>query len=228
MDRDKTVSAIISKFSELKKEFNELFSEERIIEKAELMIEEFFESKFNPFLQKLNKDITSLPLDDYTLIAIDLWTKDLNKKNIENEDLSTFAEVKYINQKYLPKLIDELKNLKLKILEDLFHNESSGSKNSQNILINYRKQVLSVNALAFLFTQLHNFNVIPNTSSLEESINLYCDLIGVPQEQIKEIVNQDNESMRLFANANVEELQVLSKILKSILSRTENQIHQSR
>jgi hypothetical protein len=228
MDRDKTVSAIIIKFSELKSEFNELFSEERIIEKADLMIEEFFESKFNPLINRMIKEITALPHDDYTLIAIDTWIKDLHKKHIANENLNAFAEVRYIHEKYIPKLIVELKNIKLKILEDHFNTESPTAKSPHVLLKNYRKQALSANALAFLFSQLHNFNVIPNSDSLDGSIKLYCELVGIEYNNFFELLTLEDESLRLSASASVEELQILSKVLRSILSRTESQIHNSR
>jgi hypothetical protein len=229
MDRDKIVGNIISTFSRLRVDATKLFSEKSIIEKAEIMIEEFFELKFIPYIIRLKKEIISLPPDDYTIIAIDSWLKELNKSIIDlstSNALEGYAEVRYIQQKYIPKLVETLKDTKLEILETHFSFNGQDKKQHQPFLTN-SKTLLSQSAIAYMFTQLYNFNAISRDISIEEAIVLYCNLMGGNNDEVSGLILHDSESHRLTSKVTIEDLQLVSKLMKSILARTESDIQKT-
>ncbi|MBC7125737.1 MAG: hypothetical protein H5T24_08915, partial [Bacteroidales bacterium] len=123
MERAKAIGQIIAVIKQLKKETDELFAPENIINHSELLIEEYFQQLFNPFLKKVKADIRSLPLDEYLPIELDSWIRILKMKLVaieRGEHTEKYAEVLYIKQRFYPELIDVLKELQLEALEAEF------------------------------------------------------------------------------------------------------------
>jgi hypothetical protein len=228
MERAKIVSQTISTFNELRAQANDVFSAQTILPHADMMIEEFFEAKLNPFIRSTKKRILLLPPNDYTIISIDSWIKALNKdletlKNNPSE--KEYAEVVYIQQKYIPMFADELKELKLEILEVLFKLEENQEQNMKNpVNISDGKAVISAGGVAFFIAQLYNFNAIRQDIPSSAVSKVIGPLMGSDPDQVDELLFFDRANHRMAGKSTNEDLANLGKLLRSIIARIENQI----
>jgi hypothetical protein len=228
MDRSQIVSQTIRTFNELRSQAAEIFSEDSILDHTEVMIEEFFEAKFNPYLRKLMGVIVSLPVNDYTVIALDLWIKDIGNQIsiIENGPRETdYPEVVYLKGKYLPKLVSSLAEIKLELLEQLFSTEDN-TEHNENLRKPYLEQdtVLSANEAGFLLSQMINFRIIRTDISPSTASKVMGPLMGIDPCIIEKSIVFDKTNHRYTASISTDELILLSKVIKSILARIENQI----
>ena len=115
MSRAQIISKTIQSFNHLRSRTDELFAESTSNGKVEIMANELFESKLNPFLRELYKTVREIPLNDYTIIAIDSWIKQLNSK-IETTK-NSLNDTGNFTLKYMPSVIDSLNEVKLEVLE---------------------------------------------------------------------------------------------------------------
>ena len=230
MDRAKIVSQTIAAFKLLRHQADEIFSEQSILSRSQVMIEEYFESKFNPFLRGLQSTIASIPQNDYTVIALDTWLKALSKQldSIEGAPLETaYPEVIYIRQQYFPRLIDKLTDIKIELLERLFTPEENLPDDSVEKVIRVDTEtVLTPGSAAFLVAQLYNFKVINPEISPSTIAKIFGPMVGCDAQSIELAIAYDRTNHRFTAKANGEELVVLSKILRSISARVENRLSQ--
>jgi len=225
MDRAQVVSQTIATFNTLRDQVANLFSEESILSQSELMIEEYFEAKFNPFLRKAKVTIESIPLNDYTVVAIDLWLKNL-KSSIDHLETGDHglrhAESVYIHQKYLPRLISFLENVKLEILERIFKTQEHDS-NPEVVSTNTNHKGLAPGALSSLIAQLLNFGVIRNDLSPDVLAKVLAPIVGCTTDDIALNLTYDRVNHRFTGNATTPELASLAKLMRSIAARIENQ-----
>lgn len=230
MERAKIVSQTIAAFKQLRHQSDEIFSEESILSHTEVMIEEFFESKLNPFLRSLQLTIDNIPQNDYTVIALDSWLKALNKQ-LEITDgtpsETDYPEVIYIRQKYLPKLVDKLTDIKIELLEQLFTPEETLPNDSaEKVIMVDTDTVLTSGSAAFLVAQLYNFKVINPEIPPSTIAKIFGPMVGCEPQSIEMAITYDKTNHRFTANANGDELVMLSKILRSISARVENRLSQ--
>ncbi|MFP4556878.1 MAG: hypothetical protein ACLFNU_08420 [Bacteroidales bacterium] len=232
MDRASIINRVINVFNKKQKQAEYIISAESIIPEAGIMIEEFFEAKFNPFLRELKREILELPLDDYSIIEIDTWIKSLsqNLDDIENGDIvKEFAELVYIKRKYIPKLIRHLKDIKLELIEKLFDINSGNIETSkESVIFDRELSGLSAGSTAELIAQLCNFNVITGDIGSEELADIFTSLTGCTASEIKNKLTYNGESHRYASNSSLEELIALRKVIKSIAARLDNDIRTRR
>jgi len=225
MDRAQVVSQTIATFNTLRDKATELFSEESILSRSELMIEEYFEAKFNPFLRKAKATIESIPLNDYTVVAIDSWIKNL-KVSIDHLEGGTHslrhAESVYIHQKYLPQLVNFLGNVKLEVLESIFKTHEEVSAPTPISTVKNHKG-LAPGALSSLIAQLLNFGVFRNDLSPDMLARVLAPVLGCNAEDIANNLTYDKESHRFAGSGSAQELAALAKLMRSIAARIENQ-----
>lgn len=227
MERAQVISQTISTFNALQNQSSVLFSEANILNHAEIMIEEFFESGYNPFIRNLQSSIAGIPLNDYTVIALDSWLKTLTiqlERIKEGPSRTDYAEVVYIHQKYIPKLFDTLTDIKLELLEQLFTPEESPQDANSKKLGLSTETVLTPSSAAFLIAQLYNFGVIRQDVTPSVISQLLGPVLGCDANEMESAINFEKGSYRYIAQTNSEELIVLSKILRSITARVENQM----
>lgn len=226
MDRTKVVLQIILCIKQLKEEANALFMAEDIVPNSSLKIEEFFQQKFNPYLEKVRHAIKGLPTDEYLAIEIDAWMRLLNAKlnTLEvNEYTGEYAEVLYIKQQFYPKLIDALRDLRLEVLETEFDARSDSPITAVNSMVELGPNTLVVSpaAVAALISLLYNFNVLALNTDIANLCKSFSDITGYKANDLSAYLSVEKESGRLKAKVGVEELKVLHKLLKSMISRTE-------
>lgn len=225
MDRAQVVSQTIATFNTLRDQVANLFSEESILSQSELMIEEYFEAKFNPFLRKAKVTVESIPLNDYTVVAIDLWLKNL-KSTIDHLEIGDHglrhAESVYIHQKYLPRLISFLENVKLEILESIFKTPDYDS-DPEFVSTNTNHKGLAPGALSSLIAQLLNFGVIRNDLPPDVLAKVLAPIVGCTTDDIALNLTYDRVNHRFTGNATTPELASLAKLMRSIAARIENQ-----
>jgi hypothetical protein len=226
MDRTKLVRQIILCIKQLKEKSGLLFTAENIIHTSGLMVEEYFLQKFNPFLDNVKAEIKKLPPDEYLAIEIDAWTKLLKAKYdaLESDDsIEEYAEVLYIKQQFYPKLIEVLTDLKLEVLEGEFDARADAAVSYINskIELGPNTLVVSPQVVAALISLLHNFNVLSQGQDVKVLCSAFSKITGYNPDDLHSFLSVDNESGRLKAKVNIEDLRVLHKLLKSMISRTE-------
>lgn len=224
MERARAIGQIIAVIKQLRKEAEELFTSDNIVEHSELLIEEFFLQKFNPFLARVKEQVRALPLDDYLPVELDSWIRLINIKlsAIERgQHDERYAEVLYIKQRFYPELVEVLKELQLEVLEAEFDarvDKQTESKTS----IGPNTIVLSHESVALLIAMLYNFNLISGTVSVDEICRSFSVMTGYDAAEIKKMLRFDEESGRLKTIVKAEDMDVLLKLLKSICARIEN------
>lgn len=224
MERARAIGQIIAVIKQLRKEADELFTSDNIVEHSELLIEEFFQQKFNPFLAHVKEQVRALPLDDYLPVELDSWIRLINIKlsAIERgQHDERYAEVLYIKQRFYPELVEVLKELQLEVLEAEFDarvDKQTESKTS----IGPNTIVLSHESVALLIAMLYNFNLISGTVSIDEICRSFSVMTGYDAADIKKMLRFDEESGRLKTIVKAEDMDVLLKLLKSICARIEN------
>lgn len=226
MDRTKLVQRIIICIKQLKEEADELFKPDNIISHSDLMIEEYFLQKFNPYLDKVKHDIKELPPDEYLAIELDVWIKMLDSKlKIIKSDsyFEKYAEVLYIKQTFYPKLMDFLRELKLEVLENEFDARTDVSVNLRSSKIEFGPNtlVVSPSVVAALVSLLYNFNVLSPNQDMEQLHRVIAQITGFNREQIAGLLEMDINSGRLKAKVSTDDLKFLSKLLRSMAARTE-------
>lgn len=225
MDRAKILNQVINQIKQLREEGNHLFSNEIIVPKAEYMIEEFFEAKFNPFLEKVSLQIHSLPHDEYIIVSIDTWIKDLNDqiKRIENsipED--EYAEVLYIRQKYIPILIDKLSDIKLDLLEHEFNAHDEDIKKQWPSKAIEDDSILQPDGIALVASLLYNHRIMKSSLSIDDICDHFSKLSGYPSSQIKKYIGFDDTHARLVVKPNTDDLLRLQKVIKAMGVRVDS------
>lgn len=226
MDRTKLVRQIIICIKQLKEESNTLFAAGNIISGSGIMIEEYFLQKFTPFIERVKTEIKNLPPDEYLAIELDAWLKLLKVKlnNLEVEEhLAEYAEVLYIKQQFYPKLIDVLNDLKLEVLEGEFdaRTDSAISFINSKIDLGPNTLVVSPPVIAALVSLLYNFNVLAQNQEIKVLCAAFSKITGYKPADLEAYLSVDEESGRLKAKVNIDDLKVLHKLLKSMMSRTE-------
>lgn len=225
MDRAQVVSQTIATFNSLRDQVAELFLESSIVSKSELMIEEYFEAKFNPFVRQVQAEIRSVPLNDYAVVSIDLWVKSLNIQIDELDGGShnfKHAESVYIHRKYLPELVRVLNDIKLELLENLYKSEAlDNSVRPVRTFDTHRP--ISSGGVSALVAQLINFGVIRQDIPPDAIAKVLAPLMGFSPQDILNTLVYDRENHRYTANASAQELAILTKLIKSISARIENQ-----
>ncbi|HOU75053.1 MAG TPA: hypothetical protein PLW22_09890 [Tenuifilum sp.] len=224
MERAKAIGQIIAVIKQLKKETDELFAPENIINHSELLIEEYFQQLFNPFLKKVKADIRSLPLDEYLPIELDSWIRILKMKLVaieRGEHTEKYAEVLYIKQRFYPELIDVLKELQLEALEAEFDARVDREQLSKPIL-GPNTIVLSIESVAMLITMLYNFNIISGAVPIDDICRSFAAMTGYNAGELKQLLRFDEENGRLTSIVKAEDMDVLLKLLRSIVARIEN------
>lgn len=225
MDRSEIVRAIIVAIKNLKDETRALFSKESLLEYPNLMIDEFFQQKFNPLKDKIKVEIRRLPADEYIAIELDAWIKLLViKLNTVDSDENTSGndQIIHIYRRFYPELINTLSELKLEVLETEFDARVDGVHGSrQNLIADYGPNTLVVSpaVVASLITLMYNFNLLRASVSVDTICNLFSTLTGYGVESISQHVEFDKLTGRLKTQVNCDDLLQLEKILKSMLSR---------
>lgn len=222
MSRAQIISKTIKTFNILRNQTDDLFLEAHGYGKAEIMGNELFESKLNPFLRELRKVVIDIPLNDYTVIAMDSWIKQLNAK-IEVAK----SEINNTNSliiEYIPHIIDTLNEVKLELLELLLSENDNleGDNKSQYRPID-SKSPLTPKGVALLIVQLQNFGVIRHDIPSESITELMAPLFGFEPSEIGQHISYDKDNRRHFAKVDGDDLNSLVKIMKSIIGRIENQ-----
>ncbi len=224
MERARAIGQIIAVIKQLRKEAEELFNSDNIVEHSELLIEEFFLQKFNPFLARVKEQVSALPLDDYLPVELDSWIRLINIKlsAIERgQHDERYAEVLYIKQRFYPELVEVLKELQLEVLEAEFDARVDNQTESKTS-IGPNTIVLSHESVALLIAMLYNFNLISGTVSIDEICRSFSVMTGYDAAEIKKMLRFDEESGRLKTIVKAEDMDVLLKLLKSICARIEN------
>lgn len=224
MERARVVGQIIAVIKQLRKEADELFTSDNIVEHSELLIEEFFLQKFNPFLARVKERVRALPLDDYLPVELDSWVRLINIKLSaidRGQHDERYAEVLYIKRRFYPELVEVLKELQLEVLEAEF--DARVDKQTENkTFIGPNTFVLSHESVALLIAMLYNFNLISGAVSVDEICRYFSAMTGYDAADIKKMLCFDEESGRLKTTAKAADMDVLLKLLKSICARIEN------
>jgi|GEM_PF-650189 len=224
MERAKVIGQIIAVIKQLKKETDELFAPENIINHSELLIEEYFQQRFNPFIKKVKADIRSLPSDEYLPIEIDSWVRILKMKlaAIERgQHDEKYAEVLYIKQRFYPELIEALKELQLEALEAEF-DARVDRENLAKLQLGPNTIVLSLESVALLIAMLFNFNIISGAVPIDDICKSFAAMTGYNANDLRQLLRFDEENGRLTSIVKADDMDVLLKLLKSIGSRIEN------
>ncbi len=221
MSRAQIISKTIQSFNHLRSRTDELFAESTSNGKVEIMANELFESKLNPFLRELYKTVREIPLNDYTIIAIDSWIKQLNSK-IETTK-NSLNDTGNFSLKYMPSVIDSLNEVKLEVLELLLtetENLEYTNKNQYRPLVS--QSPLTPKGIAMLLVQLQNFGVIRPDIPFASISEVLAPFLGCEANEIEQHIYFDKENRRQSAKANNDDLVPLVKIMKSIIGRIEN------
>lgn len=224
MERAKVIGQIIAVIKQLKKETDELFAPENIINHSELLIEEYFQQLFNPFLNKVKADIRALPLDEYLPIEIDSWIRILRLKLVaieRGQHNEKYAEVLYIKQRFYPELINVLKELQLEVLETEFDARVDREQLAKPLL-GPNTIVLSLESVALLIAMLYNFNIISGAIPIDDICKNFAAMTGYKAEDIKALLRFDEGNGRLTTIVKAYDMDVLLKLLKSMCARIEN------
>jgi len=231
MERAKVLNLIINQIKTLREETTTLFSKEFIVPKAEIMVEEYFEAKLIPFLEKITTHIRNLPEDEYIIVSLDTWIKDLQdqlKQIEESVIIDEFAEVLYIRQKFLPILVDKLQDLKLEMLEREFRTYESEITTNQKTSFLPEDLALNPDGIAVIVTLLYNHRIIKPSISLDEICNNFSKLTGYKNEQILSYIQRDSTNARLISNAQLDELERIAKLIKVMSVRIETSIAEKK
>ena len=224
MERARVIGQIIAVIKQLKKETNALFAPENILNHSELLIEEYFQQLFNPFIKKVKSSIRSLPPDEYLPIEIDSWIRVLMLKlaAIERgQHDDKYAEVLYIKQRFYPELIEVLKELQLEALESEF-DARVDNEHLVKSQLGPNTIVLSLESVALLIAMLYNFNIISGAVPIDEICKSFAAMTGYNADDLKQLLRFDENSGRLTSIVKANDMDVLLKLLKSIGARIEN------
>ncbi len=224
MERARVIGQIIAVIKQLKKETNALFAPENIINHSELLMEEYFQQLFNPFIKKVKSFIRSLPPDEYLPIEIDSWIRVLMLKlaAIERgQHDDKYAEVLYIKQRFYPELIEVLKELQLEALESEF-DARVDNEHLVKSQLGPNTIVLSLESVALLIAMLYNFNIISGAVPIDEICRSFAAMTGYNAGDLKQLLRFDENSGRLTSIVKANDMDVLLKLLKSIGARIEN------
>lgn len=222
MERSKVLSKIILVIKQLKKEVHEVFRDENIITHSDLLIEEYFDQKFTPLVRNIVDKIRSLPQNEYLAIELEAWVKVIRARLNEFEQgvhSEKYAEVLYIKRHYYPKLIKVLNELKLEVLENEF--DARTDKPDFRVDSGPNTLIISDEVVAALVALLYNFNLISAQNTLEDICRQFAGLTGFSAKDIYNRLSVEQQSGRLNAEISRNELEILAKLLKSMLSRTE-------
>ena len=221
MSRVQIISQTIQSFNRLRNQLDRLFSESDSNNAGDIMVDELFESKLNPLLREITKTILSIPLNDYILVATDLWIKELNGRvGIIKKDTSNASSLAL---KYIPKIIDALGEVKLEILELLLSDPHLEDVNKTQYRAIDSQSPLTSEGIAMLLVQLQNFGVVKPDIPMQTIINLFAPLLGCEAREIEQHIYFDEKNRRQSAKVDTDNLDSLIKILKSIIGRIENQ-----
>ncbi len=224
MERARVIGQIIAVIKQLKKETNALFAPENILNHSELLMEEYFQQLFNPFIKKVKSSIRSLPPDEYLPIEIDSWIRVLMLKlaAIERgQHDDKYAEVLYIKQRFYPELIEVLKELQLEALESEF-DARVDNEHLVKSQLGPNTIVLSLESVALLIAMLYNFNIISGAVPIDEICKSFAAMTGYNADDLKQLLRFDENSGRLTSIVKANDMDVLLKLLKSIGARIEN------
>ncbi|HBI80856.1 MAG TPA: hypothetical protein DDY04_02660 [Bacteroidales bacterium] len=224
MERARVIGQIIAVIKQLKKETNALFAPENILNHSELLMEEYFQQLFNPFIKKVKSSIRSLPPDEYLPIEIDSWIRVLMLKlaAIERgQHDDKYAEVLYIKQRFYPELIEVLKELQLEALESEF-DARVDNEHLVKSQLGPNTIVLSLESVALLIAMLYNFNIISGAVPIDEICRSFAAMTGYNAGDLKQLLRFDENSGRLTSIVKANDMDVLLKLLKSIGARIEN------
>ncbi|MGD9978662.1 MAG: hypothetical protein AB7S54_12105 [Bacteroidales bacterium] len=224
MERARVIGQIIAVIKQLKKETDALFAPENIINHSELLMEEYFQQLFNPFIKKVKSSIRSLPPDEYLPIEIDSWIRVLMLKlaAIERgQHDDKYAEVLYIKQRFYPELIEVLKELQLEALESEF-DARVDNEHLVKSQLGPNTIVLSLESVALLIAMLYNFNIISGAVPIDEICKSFAAMTGYNADDLKQLLRFDENSGRLTSIVKANDMDVLLKLLKSIGARIEN------
>jgi len=224
MERARVIGQIIAVIKQLKKETNALFAPENILNHSELLMEEYFQQLFNPFIKKVKSSIRSLPPDEYLPIEIDSWIRVLMLKlaAIERgQHDDKYAEVLYIKQRFYPELIEVLKELQLEALESEF-DARVDNEHLVKSQLGPNTIVLSLESVALLIAMLYNFNIISGAVPIDEICKSFAAMTGYNAGDLKQLLRFDENSGRLTSIVKANDMDVLLKLLKSIGARIEN------
>lgn len=227
MDRAKVLNQIINQVKSIKEEGAQLFSKEFIIHDAEYMIEEHFEAKLNPYLAKVTKVIRDLPEDEYIIVVLDTWIKELQDQHKLIEDtiiVDEYAEVLYIRQKFLPVFIDKLQDIKLEMLEREFDVHSLDKKSEKQKASFLEDTAVKPEGVAVIASLLFNQRVIRSNTSIDEICYHFASLTGHSEADIKKNLQFDENFARLHASASLDELDKILNLIKAIRVRVETNI----
>ncbi|QKG80126.1 hypothetical protein [Tenuifilum thalassicum] len=224
MERAKKIGQIIAVIKQLRKETDELFTPDNIINQSDILIEEFFLQKLNPLIARIREQVRRLPVDEYLPIEIDSWIRLINLKlqAIESGNLQEkYAEVLYIKKRFYPEVVNALKELQLEVLEAEFEARvDSDSALKPTPAAN--TIVISHESLSLLISMLYNFNIIGGNVSVEEICRCFSMMTGYDANQLMNQLKFDESSGRLLSTVNANDMDVLIRLLKSIISRIEN------
>ena len=221
MDRANSLSKIISTFDKLITEGKNLFAPESILPNTSILIEEFFERSYNPYLKQAKGAIAELPIDDYIPISIDKWIKSL-RNDLETSEYNQpeeFAEVFYIKQKYIPLLIEEIQNIKLEVLEKLYLAEITSGKAVKSEMAEPR---ISAQEAALIISNLSNFGFFRQGVNFHEMLSIISPLVGISNYELEKIITKNRTTSRLEVEASVQEYEKAAKIFRAIAGRLEN------
>ncbi len=223
-ERAKVIGQIIAVIKQLRKEADTLFSDAVILEKTDILIEEYFQQRFIPFLETVRTQVRLLPLDDYLPIELDAWIKliELKLKAFEQgTHKEKFAEVLYIKQRFYPELIQVLKELQLEVLEAEFDARVDGEQSFKPNL-GPNTIVISHESVALLIAMLYNFNLISGTTSIDKICQSFAEMTGYKVNDIRRILKFDESSGRLTTVVRAADMDVLLKLLRSMVARIES------
>lgn len=221
MDRANSLSKIIGTFDKLITEGKRLFASESILPNTSILIEEFFERSYNPYLKQAKRAIAELPIDDYIPISINKWIKSL-RNDLETSEYNQpeeFAEVFYIKQKYIPLLIEEIQNIKLEVLEKLYLAEITTDKEVKSEIAEPR---ISAQESALIISNLSNFGFFRQDVNLPEMLRIISPLVGISNYELEKNITINSTTSRMEVEASVKEYESVAKMLRAMAARLEN------
>lgn len=230
MERAAILNQIINEIKVLREEGIQLFSREYIVPNAEYMIEEYFEGKLNPYLEKITKQLRNLPPDEYTIVALDTWLKNLQDQLNRIEEsviIDEFAEVLYIRQKFLPVLVDKIQDLKLELLEREFNVQDLEIKSKWKTTNLSDELSLSPEGISVIISLLYNQRII-KSGNIDAITALFSELTGYNKTEIQKQLEFDKSSARLKAGASLDELDRIVKFIQVMKVRVETMIAERR
>lgn len=225
MERSEVVRTIIMSIKRLKEEAKALFASDAFSRLSGSELDTAFQQQFTPLTDHIRVEIRRLPIDEYIAIELDAWIKVLAiKLNAIDSDSQGDADPNqaYVRRRFYPELINLLTDLKLEVLETEFDSRvdsAAACEMGQFGECGPNTLVVSPAVIAALVTLMYNFNLLRASASVDSICSAFSSLTGYSAESIRQHLVFDNVTGRLKSLVHCDDLLLLEKICKSMLSR---------